>query len=139
MTHPYETVYRLFPDRRQLEYIIAAHLNHGFIYSTALFFVCGRPVNSHAPAEQITDMYQVFDPDVCDAWFVMLVAGDLGSALQIMPWYLPIICFERDFRDGKGLRFHSTDRIQQLTRNLSHGLQTKSIGTRHPSAASPNL
>lgn len=83
------------------------HLLNGYVFSTPLYFIMGRPVSVAASHEEIVDPSVVFEDPDC--WHVYLAAGHnpFRAFLRLMPWYLPCVSWERENK----LRFHRTDFI----------------------------
>jgi hypothetical protein len=100
------------PGMMSFDEVMAWHFNHGFVFSTPIYFIMGRPVNSKAPVQSVLDPSVQFEADDCDAWHVCLAAGNLEQAWTILPWPLGLIGFDR-----KGeLRFYDIDRVRRLTK-----------------------
>jgi hypothetical protein len=74
---------------------LEAHLFNGYVFNTPDLFVMGRAVNSTADAAAIVDPWHAFESERCDAWLVYLAAGDLGKLIELFPYPLPKIGFER--------------------------------------------
>lgn len=82
-------VYRDEWCRNTFEEDVAWHLEHGYVFSTPSVFLMGYQEN--------------------DRWHVSLCAGDVSSALSLMPFYLPYVSFER----RNVLKVYKTDRIYE--------------------------
>lgn len=101
---------------RTFEEDLAAHFNHGYVFSTPEYFLMARPVWHAATQESINDVWKTFPPLLCDTWYVYAFAlrhdrglhGLVKNLLTHMPFYLPLLAWERS---GQTLRFHSTDRL----------------------------
>jgi hypothetical protein len=94
---------------------IGLHLVHGFVFSTPLGFVMGRPVRHDAPEEEIMDI-AVSHP-AADCWLIWLAAGDLSELVRHFPYWLPLVAFHRGdtLRSGKQpLRFYNFERLVEL-------------------------
>ena len=103
-------VYGLEPCARTFEEDLTWHHQHGFVFSTPSFFVMGRPVCSVAAPEFIVGQVD-FPPDLCDAWHVYLMAGDISKVWSILPWELPLITIER----RNVLKVYRLDSIRRLS------------------------
>lgn len=103
-------VYTKEPCARTFAEDMQLHLQNGFVFDHADFFVMGRPVFSKCPREMLVDPRVRFTRDICDAWMIYLMAGDCAKAWSIMPWPLPRFVFERK----NELRVYDSARIQRL-------------------------
>jgi hypothetical protein len=87
------------------------HLLNGYVFSRPDFFIMGRHVNSKAGPELIVNPSWLFDPAECDCWMIYLMAGDCGAAFGILPFNLPLVCFER----RNELRFAPLESFRRLS------------------------
>ena len=115
-------VYTQEPCARTFEEDLRLHLQFGYVFSTPEFFVMGRPVDRHAPYDQLTDPRLQFPEP--DAWWVYLAAGDFIKIWTISPYNLSYIGWERDNRP----RFY---RVSQLFRTCQR-LHTSTISAVQP-------
>lgn len=99
-------VYEQEPCARTFREDLEAHLLNGYVHSTRDFFVMGRVVRSDAPAGDVVNPWVRFDNG--DAWLVYLMAGDLRGALDMLPYDLPRIGWER----GNVLRFWPLKKVR---------------------------
>ena len=100
----YETEFcpRTFDEDLQL------HLSNGYVHSTPEVFVMGRPVWSQATYSEITNPgHRFMGPD---AWWVYAAAGDLSQVAALLPYYLPLVGWER----LNVPRFYDLNRVIQL-------------------------
>lgn len=90
----------------------------GYVLRTPKALLMARPVESKAPDPQaIVSPWFWFPLEACDCWHIHLMIGDIGLALRLMPFRLPLVSFERK----NVLRFYKLDRIETLiTRNPRH-------------------
>jgi hypothetical protein len=85
---------------------------HGVVKNTPDLYCLAKPVNSAAPEALILDPEFVFRQ--VDCWFLWYISGSMPVALSLMPFPLPLACFERANKEG--LQFSD---IARLTRFLS--------------------
>lgn len=112
--HHAAAVYQREPCARSFREDLEAHLLHGHVFSTPEFFVMGRAVRSWAAGEDIVNPWVTW-PDG-DAWLVYLMAGDMGRALRMLPYRLPLIGWER----GNVLRFWPLAGVVRRCANVSN-------------------
>ena len=115
---PIDKVRGLYTDNspRTFEEDLAAHFNHGYVFSTPEYFMMVRPVNHNATQEAINNVWKAFHPLNWDTWYVYAFAlrddrglqGLVKKLLTHMPFYLPLIAWERS---GDTLSFFSTDKL----------------------------
>ena len=121
---PFETaadLYRRHPQALPLEGYLMWHLRHGFVYSTPDYFIMGRPVHLCAyPRSLITEHLHIFDQDICDAWYIHLMAGDMSKAWGILPYPLPWLCWERLVGGRREFRVYEFGRVRDLTDLARH-------------------
>jgi len=95
---------------------LTAHMQHGYVFSTPEYLLMIRPVWSKATQQHINDVWMVFPPHLCNAWYVYAFAlrddqglhGLVKNLLTHMPFYLPLVAWERS---GHALTFFSTDKL----------------------------
>ncbi len=92
-------VYQLEECARSFQEDLEAHLLNGYVFATPDFFVMGRVVRSSASPREIVNPWVKFEQ--ADAWLIYLMAGDVEKALQMLPYDLPRIGWER----SNALRF----------------------------------
>lgn len=107
--------YQIRPEAMPFEWYLERHLEHGFIFSRPDIFVVCRPVISTALKEQINACDYQFDWDACDCWCIAMLAGNMAKAWDFMPWFLPLMCFQRALDGTHDLRFYKTEKLQRLT------------------------
>lgn len=101
---------------RTFEEDVAAHLNHGYLFSTPEYFLMARPVYSEATQEQMNNVWQTFHPTLWDTWYIYAfavrddsgLAGLVKKLLRHMPFFLPLLAWERS---GQPLEFFSTRKL----------------------------
>lgn len=106
------------PDCSSADFFSAlnAHFLHGFVHSDSSNFLMARPVSATASKGQITDPHCKFPESDCNAWFVYLAAGNMAGLIELAPYPLDFICYER-FGVLKILRFQSiSEKIKQWER-----------------------
>ena len=104
-------VYEQEPCARPFTEDLHWHLINGFVFSTPDFFIMGRPVPLTADHSLILNPAWVFPPELCNTWFVYLMAGNYQKAWSILPWELPYFAWERK----NELRFYSLASIRRLS------------------------
>ena len=108
-------VYRVHPEPMPFEWYLEKHFKAGFVFSRPDVFLAARPVLSTAPEWQIKACDYIFHWQDCDCWCVGMIAGNLAKAWDFMPWFLPLMCFQRDHDSTRRLRFYKTESLQRLT------------------------
>ena len=108
--------YRVRPVAMLFEWYVEQHLQSGFVFSRPDVFLVCRPVVSTAPKEQIEAADYHFAWEDADCWCVAMIAGNLAKAWDFMPWFLPLMCFQRAIDPTARLRFYKTESLQRLTR-----------------------
>ncbi len=78
--------------------VVADHFLTGYVFAGPDFFLMGKAEG--------------------EAWFVTYFAGNLARALDLIPYPLPFVDFQRD--NGKPRRYS----LESLTRRLRHGIET---------------
>ena len=109
---------------RTFEEDVAAHMAHGYVFSTPEYLLMARPVWSKAPQHVINDVWTTFPSHLWDAWYVyaFAVADDRGLAdvltklLRHIPFFLPLLAWERS---GQPLEFFPTTKLFQKYAKLS--------------------
>lgn len=109
-----ESEYRRRPRAEPFLYYVRLYHAWGFVFSRPDFFVMGRPVPRHAPAEAILDDHERFTGIQCDCWYLMAAAGNTARMWQVVPWELPHFCWTRLTDPISELRFVETERLQRL-------------------------
>ncbi|SKA88865.1 hypothetical protein SAMN02745166_01498 [Prosthecobacter debontii] len=109
---PVELAAQLYDDVADFRRHLEAHLLHGYVHSTPAGFVMARPVCSTAPAE-IIDPWHVFPREECDAWWIWLAAGDLGSLMHLFPYELPLIGWQRYWKGRPSVKFYSMEAVKK--------------------------
>ena len=83
---------------RSFQEDLQLHLSHGVVVATCRVFVLARPVSMSWSGEFLVDSArtaeQTNDPDD-RAWWLYLLAGDWSQAILHMPFYLPVVGWER--------------------------------------------
>lgn len=111
MNSPYERAraFQLqYVSREQFDMDLQLYRRHAFVFDTPEIFVMCRRVSRDATADQIRDPRFAFDPADLDAWFIFLLAGEMGELWKLGQEPLAWIGFERH---GKNLHFLPTNRI----------------------------
>jgi hypothetical protein len=111
---PYEEAKAVWAKERcvrSFEEDLRWHLLNGYVFSRPDFFIMGRHVNSKAEPGLIVNPSYLFHPEDCDAWMIYLMAGDCKAAFGILPFELPLVCFER----GNDLRFYPLSSFRRLS------------------------
>jgi hypothetical protein len=105
--------YRVRPADMPFEWYVE---QHPFVFKRPDVFMACRPVISDAPTELIAACNYQFPSEFCDCWSVGMIAGNLAKAWEFMPWFLPLMCFQRALDPTLRLRFYRTASLQRLTR-----------------------
>lgn len=74
---------------------LEAHLLHGYVHSTPTGFVMARPVDSTADEDLILDPWHEFPREKQNAWLIWLAAGDMAPLLELFPYELPLIGWQK--------------------------------------------
>ncbi len=102
-------IYEREPCKRTFQEDLASHLLGGYVFSSPDLFLMGRPIDSDAPYEQITDPCYKFDR--CNSWLVYLAVcrrtSFLDKLFRYEPYPLPFIGFERRNK----LRFYRREQL----------------------------
>lgn len=117
---PYEKIealYKANPQEMPFWWYVDHHHRHGFVFGRPDFFVMGRPVIKESTRDLITDPCHKFPSSECNCWFVHAMAGNIGKALEIMPWPLGWIGFERLRGGAKDLTFFPSEDLTRLSRS----------------------
>lgn len=91
------------------DFVLAEHLEHGYVFSTPELFLMARPVKHDATYEEITNPASNM-AGVADAWLVYAAAGNIWGFLRdTFPAFdrYPFIGFERDNK----LRFYQREQL----------------------------
>ena len=86
-------VYEREPCARSFREDLEAHLLNGYVHSTPRFFVMARPVDMLADESLILDPWHTFEHP--NAWLIWLAAGDLRPALELFPFELPFLGWQK--------------------------------------------
>lgn len=111
---PYEMAIRKWesqPRDGTLEEYEGIYKRKGYLFVSPEFYVMCRPVRKYAPLNHILNDEYVFGPATSDSWYVMLMAGDMAAAIEMMPFELPWMCWVRDTEPSGRLRFCETARL----------------------------
>ena len=107
--------YRVRPEAMPFEWYEEQHKKYGFLFVRPDVYLACRPVVSTAPEALIKSCSHLFHWGECDCWCVSMLAGNLAKAWDFMPWFLPLMCFQRAHDRTKSLRFYRTESLQRLT------------------------
>lgn len=92
------------------------HARHGHIVFSPEFCIMARPVSSQWTDEDITG-FRIELTQTPDCWHIHIASGDLKKVLDIIPYQLPYVSFQRN---GGELRRYKLNRF-------THGIRkTKS-------------
>lgn len=103
-------VYESEPCAYSFKQDLEFYLLNGFVFSRPDFFIMGRPVVSTAPVDMITGHHR-FSSASCDCWHMALAGGNLSRMWPMLPWELPLVCFQR----GNELRFAKLSSMRRLS------------------------
>lgn len=103
-----EEVYSSEPCARPLIEDLILHLRFGYVRAEPGLFVMGRPVDRRAPYYEITDPRIGFSKP--DAWWVYAALGQPRRLVELLPFPLPWIGYERKNEP----RFLKTNRFIKL-------------------------
>ncbi len=102
---------------------LEAHLLGGYVHSTPAAFVMARPVCSTAQEGLILDPWHSFEPAECDAWLIWLAAGHVAGLLELFPYRLPLLGWQKRNR----LRWHGFEsalaKLEKIAQSRGHGLR----------------
>jgi hypothetical protein len=87
-------------------------LEHGYCYSEPDCLGLAKPCRKDAPLEWI-------NKDEADAWWVHFVYGPgaMGKLLNKLPFDLPMVGWNREFKGSKSVRFYDFHRLKQRLNN----------------------
>lgn len=83
---------------RSFQEDVQLHLSRGVVVATCRVFVLARPVFTAWPSKFLVDPTRTADEGDGRAWWLYLLGGDWAQAALHMPYYLPIIGWERHGR-----------------------------------------
>jgi len=107
--------YLVRPATMPFEWYIARHLESGFVFSRPDVLLVCRPVVSTASVDLIRAADYHFAWEDSDCWCISMLCGNMAKAWDFMPWFLPLMCFERALDSNASLRFYATKALQRLT------------------------
>ena len=93
-----------------LEHDIADYLQQGYMIRTPDFLVLGKPVKLFTT----TEPHDQWDTVGADAWYIKLLVGSLKALLDMVPYPLPFVCFERWARGVRHLKTYSFKRVKEI-------------------------
>ena len=113
-----QELYQRFPQPRSFEEDIRLHRVTGYVIETADVFVLGRPVRHDVPVEAIVCPHVSFAWEVCDAWYIWALAGNIKRMLEIVDELgpLPLLGWAR--RNGV-IRWHPYEETRRRVEGLS--------------------
>lgn len=92
---------------------VRGYLLHGYVFSTPDCFLMARPVRHDADFEDILDPAHIFENPDC--WFVHTAAGVLDACFLHLPYWLPLVAFQRARRGRTThLRYYNLERLKHL-------------------------
>ena len=94
---------------------LRGYLVAGYVVSTPDAFLMVRPVRHDASLGDMIDPLHRFDTPDC--WFVHTASGVLESIMLHLPFWLPLVAFQRSDARRPGctrLRFYRLDRLRHL-------------------------
>ena len=90
------SVYDREPCARTFTEDLEAHLLHGYVFSSPKYFWMGRPVYVAAlESEIVNPWHNTWDKEP-DCWHYYLYSGSIAHAVQLTPYKLPWLSFERN-------------------------------------------
>jgi hypothetical protein len=101
-------VYKRESCRRSFQEDLELHLLTGFVVSTPVFFIMGRPVDRLADPELIIDPAYPFPSEEWNAWMIYLASGDMTHCWNYYPFPFDWVGWEK----RNVLRFHSMQTIR---------------------------
>jgi len=107
--------YRVRPAAMSFEWYEEQHKKYGFLFVRPDVYLACRPVLSTASKEKIEDCTCLFHWSECDCWSISMLSGNMAKAWDFMPWFLPLMCFQRALDSNASLRFYRTEALQRLT------------------------
>lgn len=84
------------------------HMQHGYVRVTPTVLAMARPVSSKWSNEEMSDISKVDEDGDC--WFIWVLVGSLGDALEMLPSEKKWLAFAR----GGQPRLVPVDRIRSL-------------------------
>lgn len=103
-------VYERMGYPMSLEYDIADYLQRGYMIRTPDFLVLGKPVKLFTT----TEPHDQWDTVGADAWYIKLLVGSLKALLDMVPYALPFVCFERWVKGNRNLKTYSYKRVKEI-------------------------
>lgn len=91
----------------RFEAVLAHYLDHGYVFVEPGRLVMGSPVREEQPDK-------IAAPGEADCWHVHLAVGEgaMKWFIRQMPWYLPKICWRREFKaNASRLHVWPTDKL----------------------------
>jgi hypothetical protein len=112
-------LYRTQPQPRSFIVDWHLHLVTGYVFDTPRTFLMGRPVDTKADEEMISDPRVAFPKSKCDGWFIWAMAGDLTHVHDLMPFHLAYTGWMR--RQGR-IRWYPTNKAWRvIDKRISFG------------------
>ena len=87
-------VYQSEPCAHSFHSDLIWYHENGFVFSTPNYFIMARPVDTEAHENDIVGR-RIFKLSECDGWLIHCMAGDISRVWEIMPFYLPLLAFQR--------------------------------------------
>lgn len=118
MIDPYQEalkIYRREECKRSFLEDMLMHLRNptAYIFKTPEFFVMGRAVRKGAPYRLITDPSIEFEDPDC--WFFHVATGQIDKFLNLEPFPLEWVGFERN----NDLRYYYKDHIREVATKVA--------------------
>jgi len=118
----YEEADKLYRSQgRNFSQVLIDYIRFGYLFIQPDRLLIGRPIIG----ERINDWLTREQFGEADTWFVHLAIGrnNLPWFLGSMPFYLPNLCWQRDFKAGARLHRIKTDSLAaKLSNQNSHGI-----------------
>ncbi len=118
-------------DSALFESDLLCHLRWGYVYSSPDLFAMARPVAKDSSRESILNY--AIQHNKPDCWHVALVVGNLSNLLNLLPFPLPWMSFERRNKD---LKFYDFESLLSKINTRDHGTKSRHIQTGEASAGS---
>lgn len=91
--------------------MVGWYMLHGFLYIGHDAVIFAQPCSKSS----LLNEQKVLDKTDC--WFVQYASGEINRFLEVCPYELEWVCFERRFKSGK--RFYKFDKLRK---RLQHGI-----------------
>ena len=112
----FDSLLLYYSDKNRLGYLpydIEIHAQYGVAYLSPELCLLARPVDGNRPDDELIRLQSMDLTYNVNTWMIWIAAGDLSHCLNVMPYPLPFVAFQRN---GGRLRRYN---LKSLTR---HGI-----------------